>query len=81
MLTCTSDQSRNYRLGFTLGRGEVFDPSITVEGKATARAVRELADDMGLDMPITSAVDGIANETLSVSEALAALLSRPLKKE
>lgn len=81
VLTCTSDQSRNYRLGFTLGRGEVFDPSITVEGKATARAVRELADDMGLDMPITSAVDGIANETLSVSEALAALLSRPLKKE
>ncbi|WP_417250069.1 NAD(P)H-dependent glycerol-3-phosphate dehydrogenase [Celeribacter sp.] len=80
-LTCTSDQSRNYQLGFTLGRGEAFDPTITVEGKSTARAVRELADTLGIDLPITKAVDAISSGEMSVPDALSALLSRPLKKE
>ena len=35
-LTCTSEQSRNYRLGLSIGTGAAFDPSVTVEGAATA---------------------------------------------
>lgn len=80
-LTCTSDQSRNFRFGFALGRGDDFDPSVTVEGKSTARAVAELAGELSLDLPITAAVDSISTGKISVAEALAALLSRPLKKE
>ncbi|HBT02235.1 MAG TPA: glycerol-3-phosphate dehydrogenase, partial [Citreicella sp.] len=38
-LTCTSDLSRNYRFGQALGQGQAFDPRVTVEGAATARAV------------------------------------------
>ncbi|HSG36071.1 MAG TPA: NAD(P)H-dependent glycerol-3-phosphate dehydrogenase, partial [Paracoccaceae bacterium] len=34
-LTCTSDQSRNYRYGQSIGRGVAFDPAVTVEGIAT----------------------------------------------
>ena len=35
VLTCTSEQSRNYRFGQSLGRNDPFDPTITVEGAAT----------------------------------------------
>lgn len=80
-LTCTSDQSRNYRLGLSLGRGEKFDPSVTVEGAATARAVAIKASEMGLDMPITDAVVGLLDEALTLPEAMAQLLARPLKEE
>ena len=81
VLTCTSDQSRNYRYGLALGRGEDFDPNTTVEGAATARAVRQLAADRGIDMPICNVVAALVDGQLTVAAALNALLSRPLKEE
>lgn len=80
-LTCTSEQSRNYRLGLSLGRGERFDPSVTVEGAATAHAVDAKADDMELDLPITRAVVGLLDGKLTLTDAMADLLARPLKEE
>ena len=80
-LTCTSTQSRNYRLGLALGRGEPFDSATTVEGAATARAVDALAHDNGLDLPITAAVAGLVENRLDVASAMKALLTRPLKEE
>lgn len=80
-LTCTSDQSRNYRLGLSLGRGDSFDPSITVEGAATARAVAANAHRMGLEMPITDCVVALLDQKLTLAEAMAQLLARPLKEE
>jgi len=80
-LTCTSDQSRNYRLGLALGRGETFDPSTTVEGAATARAVYELSQTAGLDMPITNAVAAVLDGRQDVPDAMKSLLARPLKEE
>jgi len=80
-LTCSSDLSRNYQLGLSIGRGEGFDPSITVEGPATARAVDARARAMGLDMPITHIVVGLLDHSLTIAEATAQLLARPLKEE
>ena len=80
-LTCSSDLSRNYQLGLSIGRGEGFDPSITVEGAATARAVDARARAMGLDMPITHIVVGLLDHSLTIVEATAQLLARPLKEE
>ncbi|MCX7558213.1 NAD(P)-dependent glycerol-3-phosphate dehydrogenase [Sulfitobacter sp. F26204] len=80
-LTCTSVQSRNYRLGLSLGSGTDFDPATTVEGAATARAVHELAQKNTLDLPITAAVAGLVENTLDVSTAMRSLLARPLKEE
>ncbi|MBI6629467.1 NAD(P)H-dependent glycerol-3-phosphate dehydrogenase [Pontibaca salina] len=80
-LTCTSDQSRNYQLGLAIGRGEGFDPSITVEGAATARAVAAKAEQMGLDMPITEIVVGLLDSALTPESAMSRLLARPLKEE
>ncbi|MBR9650386.1 NAD(P)H-dependent glycerol-3-phosphate dehydrogenase [Thalassovita aquimarina] len=80
-LTCTSEQSRNYRYGQSLGRGESFDADITVEGAATSRAVLDQAREMKIDMPITEAVVAMLDGTLQLRQAMEMLLSRPLKEE
>ncbi|WP_411891210.1 NAD(P)H-dependent glycerol-3-phosphate dehydrogenase [Yoonia sp. SDW83-1] len=81
VLTCTSDQSRNYRYGLALGRGEDFDSGTTVEGAATARAVRQMAVDLDIDLPICTVVADLIEGNTDVPAALNALLSRPLKEE
>ncbi|WP_372886833.1 NAD(P)H-dependent glycerol-3-phosphate dehydrogenase [Shimia sp.] len=80
-LTCTSPQSRNYQFGLSLGRGDDFDPAITVEGAATARAVQARASHMNIDMPITNAVVGLIDRKLKITDAVEMLLSRPPKEE
>jgi glycerol-3-phosphate dehydrogenase (NAD(P)+) len=81
VLTCTSTQSRNFRYGCALGRGEAFDPKITVEGVATARAVVRLAGEKGIDMPVTAMVDALASGRTSLNDAVGQLMNRPLKQE
>ncbi|WP_111734692.1 NAD(P)H-dependent glycerol-3-phosphate dehydrogenase [Roseovarius amoyensis] len=81
VLTCTSEQSRNYRFGLSLGRNEAFDPGVTVEGAATAQAVCDLAAREGLDLPITQAVMMLVSGRLRVEQAMDMLLKRPLKEE
>ncbi|MEL0438920.1 NAD(P)H-dependent glycerol-3-phosphate dehydrogenase [Phycobacter sp. K97] len=80
-LTCSSKLSRNYQLGLAIGQGGAFDPSVTVEGAATARATAKKATGMGLDMPITRTVVGLIDGDLTIHDATAQLLSRPLKEE
>ncbi|MBO9452460.1 NAD(P)-dependent glycerol-3-phosphate dehydrogenase [Tropicibacter sp. R16_0] len=80
-LTCSSELSRNYRLGLAIGRSERFDPTVTVEGAATARAVDAKARGMDLDMPITHTVVGLLDHSLTIAQATAQLLARPLKEE
>lgn len=80
-LTCTSTQSRNYRLGMAFGEGRSFDGSTTVEGAATARAVDALARDNGLDLPITAVVAALVEGRLDIQTAMTSLLTRPLKEE
>lgn len=81
VLTCTSRQSRNFRYGVALGKGEAFDPSITVEGVATARAVVTLAGRIGVEMPVTAMVDALASGRTAVKDAVGLLMGRPLKQE
>nr|WP_319248749.1 NAD(P)H-dependent glycerol-3-phosphate dehydrogenase [uncultured Celeribacter sp.] len=81
VLTCTSTKSRNYSHGLRLGRGETIDPTVTVEGVATAKAVAHLAQNASIDMPITQAVTQVLNGQISTRMAAELLLSRPLKRE
>lgn len=81
VLTCTSSQSRNFRFGVALGRQEAFDPAVTVEGVATARAVVRLAAERGTDMPVTVMVDALASGRITLESAVAHLMNRPLKQE
>ena len=79
-LTCTSPQSRNFSFGHALGAG-TQTPDATTEGRATATATVNLARRHGIEMPIASAVAGVVEGSISLSEALEQLLSRPLTKE
>ncbi len=81
VLTCTAPQSRNFAYGVSLGQAQGFDPSITVEGAATARAVLPLAARHGIDLPIAGAVAAVIAGQLSPTDAARALLTRPLKPE
>jgi glycerol-3-phosphate dehydrogenase (NAD(P)+) len=80
-LTCTSDLSRNYRLGLSLGRSVPFDPTVTVEGAATARAMLAIAKAKNLDVPITRTVTDLLDGTTTISDAISQLMTRPLKEE
>jgi len=81
VLTCTSDLSRNYRLGHALGQAAAFDARITVEGVATAQAMQMVAQRLDIEVPITDTIVALTGGTLDVTEAMTRLLSRPLKEE
>lgn len=81
VLTCGSEQSRNFRFGRALGAREAFDPAVTVEGVATARAVARLAAERGLDLPVTAMVAALVDGGIDLSDAIQSLLTRPLKAE
>ena len=81
VLTCSSELSRNYRFGLSLGLNRPFDSATTVEGVATARAMADIARAEGLDMPISTTVAELSNGAYSVTDAIQTLLNRPLKEE
>ncbi|MTH63344.1 NAD(P)H-dependent glycerol-3-phosphate dehydrogenase [Paracoccus shanxieyensis] len=81
VLTCTSEGSRNFRFGLALGAGRDFTPGTTVEGAATARAVAALAPKLGVELPISRLVAGLAEGRIAMEHALDILLNRPLKEE
>lgn len=81
VLTATSEKSRNFQAGLALGRGERLPEGVTVEGVATAQAVRRLAAERGIPMPLATMVAAVTREEVSVKDAAAALLSRPPRHE
>lgn len=59
ILTCTSDLSRNYRVGYALGEGKPLDEIVSglgqvAEGVNTLRQVKQRADEMEVYMPLAS---------------------------
>jgi glycerol-3-phosphate dehydrogenase (NAD(P)+) len=79
-LTCTSPQSRNYRHGVALGRGET-PPEALAEGVFTAPVAQYLARQAGVDAPLIDAVNLLLSGTTSIDRIVAGLMSRPLKRE
>ncbi len=80
-LTCASPMSRNFARGLALGSGRGPASGKTVEGIATAEAACDLAEQHGIDMPLTRVIAAVLAGKTSVPEAMDALLSRPLKQE
>jgi glycerol-3-phosphate dehydrogenase (NAD(P)+) len=56
-LTCTSVQSRNYRYGMALGRGEATDAIGLAEGVSTAPVAQALAANLGIEAPLVDAIN------------------------
>ncbi|PRD44456.1 glycerol-3-phosphate dehydrogenase [Phyllobacterium phragmitis] len=81
MLTCSSPQSRNYSYGMALGAGETLQGRPLAEGVATAPIAAEICAKRNIDAPIITAVSALLARHLTIDEAVAALLNRPLKTE
>jgi glycerol-3-phosphate dehydrogenase (NAD(P)+) len=86
ILTCTGDLSRNRRVGLALAQGKQLDTIVrelghVAEGVPCAKAVRELAAKLGVDMPITNAVAGVLFDGASVQETVDRLLARDPRNE
>ena len=86
VLTCTGDLSRNRTVGMALGQGRALADILgqtnqVVEGLATAKAARALAQKIGVELPICEQVYLIANEGKSPRQALTDLMSRTPKAE
>ena len=81
ILTCSSTQSRNYSLGIALGSGGATLNGTLAEGAFTAAALVALAKEKNIEMPIAAAVKAVLDRSLSIDEAIDALLMRPFKAE
>jgi glycerol-3-phosphate dehydrogenase (NAD(P)+) len=86
VLTCSSENSRNFSLGKGIGQGAkaaalLGERRTVAEGAATAPVLAEAAAKLGVDMPIVAAVNALLADKVSVDEVVERLLARPLKAE
>ncbi len=86
VLTCTDDLSRNRRMGLLLAAGRTIDEAQreirqVVEGVLAAKAVHEVAEATGVEMPICRQVYDVLYEGKSPRDAVRALMRRSLKAE
>ena len=86
VLTCTGNESRNYRFGRLLGEG--LDPGVarqriatTIEGMHTAASCASLAQKHKVDMPITVSVTKLLTGEGSVRMIVRGLLARKPGRE
>ena len=86
VLTCTGTLSRNRTVGYRLGQGEKLgsileEMSTVAEGVATARAVHDLADQYGVEMPIAEEVFEILTLGTDPKQAIKNLMERDSRPE
>jgi len=86
VLTCTDNLSRNRRMGLAIARGMSIEEARqeiqqVVEGVLAAEAVKEVADEHRIEMPICHQVYRILYEGAEPREAVGALMGRELKSE
>ena len=86
VLTCTDDLSRNRRMGLALAAGKTVEEAQeeiqqVVEGVKAAKAVHDVAEKLGIEMPIANQVYRILYEGVSPRAAVEALMTRELKPE
>ncbi len=80
MVTCSSPLSRNYRVGMQLGQGVSLEEATSslgqvAEGVNTLGYVKEKADELGVYMPLASALYAILYQDLSVADAIGEMMS------
>ena len=84
--TCSSPMSRNYTVGSMLGKGKKIDDILATlgsvaEGVKTSKAVCDLAQKLGLEVPVSSAIYEAVYTDITPQEVLSKLMNRKLKKE
>ncbi|WP_411291909.1 NAD(P)H-dependent glycerol-3-phosphate dehydrogenase [Sphingorhabdus sp.] len=86
VLTCSSENSRNFSLGRGLGQGRsandlLADRKTVAEGAFTAPVLLKSAVALNIEMPIVSAVCALLAGTATVETVVTNLLARPLRPE
>lgn len=82
IVTCTSVHSRNARAGRLIGQGIAPEEAVkqvgTVEGYCCCSAAYELAQKLGVEMPITEQLNKLLFHDGNAEEAITSLMSRPM---
>lgn len=86
IVTCTSVHSRNWRAGNMLGKGQKLQDildnmGMIVEGVSTTKAAMELAEQLGVEMPITETIYRVLYEGKDIDQAAKEIMMRDGKVE
>lgn len=86
IVTGTSVHSRNWRAGDQLGRGEKLEDieanmGMVIEGISTTKAAYELAQELGVYMPITQAIYSVIYQGTSIHDAIKEIMSGEFRHE
>jgi len=79
ILTCTSNLSRNYQVGYALGQGKPLEEVVAglgqvAEGVNTLRQTKQKAEEMGIYMPLMSALYGVLFEGKAIPDVVRQLM-------
>ncbi len=86
MVTCMSRHSRNRGVGERLGKGETLEDimagmKMVAEGVWNCQAAKELADELGVPVPITEEVNAVVHAGKDPRQAVIDLMSRAPRPE
>lgn len=86
IVTGTSIHSRNWRAGDALGRGEKLETieknmGMVIEGISTTKVAYELAQELDVYMPITTAIYRTIYEGADIKEAILEMMSNEFRSE
>ncbi|MEN7972406.1 MAG: NAD(P)H-dependent glycerol-3-phosphate dehydrogenase [Verrucomicrobiota bacterium] len=86
MVTCMSRHSRNRGVGERLGKGETLEEimagmKMVAEGVWNCQAAKELADELGVPVPITEQVNAVVHEGKDPRQAVMDLMTRAPRPE
>lgn len=79
IVTCTSSKSRNYRVGFALGKGKALDDAVAevgqvAEGIYTLKLVKEKSEAIGIYMPLVRGLYEIMYDNASIGAVINSLM-------
>jgi glycerol-3-phosphate dehydrogenase (NAD(P)+) len=85
-LTCSSNKSRNFSLGFDLAKGKKLENLLRskktiAEGAYTVKAIKKLGKKLKLSLPLNDAIYKILYQNKNINNTISELLNRPIIKE
>ncbi|AGM99733.1 NAD(P)H-dependent glycerol-3-phosphate dehydrogenase [Streptococcus iniae] len=86
IVTGTSIHSRNWRAGDALGRGEKLEDiernmGMVIEGISTTKVAYEIAQELNVYMPITTAIYKVIYEGMDVKDSILGMMSNEFRSE
>lgn len=86
ILTCTSDLSRNYRVGYAVGKGKSLAEAVAeigqvAEGVNTLEIVKQKADELNVYMPLVTGLYAILFEGRNILEVVGGLMTGEMSSD